>query len=147
MIRHLGLSGVTEGQLADALSEGPVVAVQNRYHLLDRGSADVLAACERHDIAFVPYFPLTAGMLKPDLEISQLPPGMGLSDQQKLSLDTIADQHHASRAQIALAWLLHISPNILAIPGTSSVAHLKENVDAAHILFTDEEADALTHMA
>ena len=97
--------------------------------------------------SFVPYFWLSAGMLSPALESSQLPPGIGPTDQQKLSLDAIADHHHASRVQIAIAWLIHLSPNILAIPGTSSVAHLKENVDAARILLTDEVVDELTAIA
>jgi pyridoxine 4-dehydrogenase len=65
LIRHLGLSGVCARQLAEARQIAPVVAVQNRYHLLDRGGGEVLAACERHDIAFVAYFPLGAGTLDP----------------------------------------------------------------------------------
>jgi len=144
LIRHLGLSGVTHGQLTEALLEGPVVAVQNRYHLLDRSSADVLHTCEELDIAFVPYFPLSAGILKPELDTSQLPPGVGPTDRQKRSLDTIAHRHDASRAQIALAWLLHLAPNILAIPGTSSVSHVKENIDATHVLLANEEVQELT---
>jgi len=145
-IRHLGLSGVTEGQLTEAMSQAPVVAVQNRFHLFDRNSADVLHACERHEIAFVPYFPLAAGILKPDLNSSQLPPGMGLTDQQKHRLDSIANRHQASRTQVAIAWLLHLSLSILAIPGTSSVAHVEENVDATRIPLSTEEVQELTRI-
>lgn len=145
-IRHLGLSGVSVAKLDEARGVAPVVAVQNRYHLLDRTSADVLAACERHDIAFVPYFPLAAGLLDPNLDTAQLPPGMGLTDAQARILDTIAAHHTASRHQIALAWLLRHSPIILAIPGTSSAPHVEENVDAARIELSTDEMTALTDL-
>jgi pyridoxine 4-dehydrogenase len=133
LIGQLGLSGVTGGQLAEAGQVAPVVAVQNRYHLLDRGSSEVLAACEQHDIAFVAYFPLGAGTLNPNLDTSQLPPGMGLTEQQQSTLGEVARRHGATWAQVALAWLLARSPVTLAIPGTKSLAHLEENVAAAHI--------------
>jgi pyridoxine 4-dehydrogenase len=109
------------------------VAVQNRYLLLDRGAADVLACCEQNDIAFVPYFPLAAGLLRPDIDRSRLPPGMGLSAEQEKTLDTIATYHGVTRSQVALAWLLAVSPVILLIPGTSSVARLEENLGAANV--------------
>jgi aryl-alcohol dehydrogenase-like predicted oxidoreductase len=143
IIRHLGLSGCTAEQLAQARALAPVVAVQNRYHLLDRSSAAVLAACEQHGIAFVAYFPLAAGMLNPDLDDTPLPPGMGLSRPQRRTLDEIAGRHGATRPQLALAWLLHHSGAILAIPGTSSVAHLHQNIAAADLRLTSEDVTTL----
>jgi aryl-alcohol dehydrogenase-like predicted oxidoreductase len=137
LIRHLGLSGVTREQLAEAGQVAPAVAIQNRYHLLDRGSSQVLAACEQRDVAFVAYFPLGAGMLNPNLDTSQLPPGMGLTEQQQSTLGGVARRHGATWAQVALAWLLAHSPVTLAIPGTRSLAHLEENVAAAHVSLSE----------
>jgi aryl-alcohol dehydrogenase-like predicted oxidoreductase len=131
LIRNLGLSGVTVEQLEEARAMAPVAAVQNRYHLLDRGSADVLRHCGGHGIAFVPYFPLAAGMLRPDLDRSA--PGMGLTEGQEKTLDAIAARVGATRAQLALAWLLAASPVTLVIAGTSSMAHLEENLGAGEI--------------
>jgi pyridoxine 4-dehydrogenase len=133
LIRHLGLSGVTRQQLAEAGRVAPVVAVQNRYHLLDRGSSEVLVACEQRGISFVAYFPLAAGMLNPNLDTAQLPPGMGLTGQQRSTLDEVARRNGATWAQVALAWLLACSPVTLAIPGTKSLAHLEENVAAGQV--------------
>jgi pyridoxine 4-dehydrogenase len=143
LIRNLGLSGVTTGQLAEARAIAPVVAVQNRFHLFDRSSADVLSACEAADIAFVAYFPLAAGMLRPGLDLSQAPPGMAPSSQQLAALDEIASRYGATRAQVALAWLLGHSRLTLAIPGTSSLAHLEENMAAARLSLSDEDLAAL----
>ncbi|MEV4176464.1 oxidoreductase [Nonomuraea sp. NPDC049709] len=143
LIRHLGLSGVTVEQLKEAREIAPVVAVQNRYHLLDRGAEDVLRACEEQGVAFVPYFPLAAGLLKPGLDTSQLPPGMAPSAAQERTLDEVSARHGATRAQVALAWLLGRSPAVLAIPGTTSLAHLEENVAAADLVLTDEDRAGL----
>jgi pyridoxine 4-dehydrogenase len=137
LIGQLGLSGVTGGQLAEAGRVAPVVAVQNRYHLLDRGSGEVLAACEQRGIAFVAYFPLGAGTLDPALDTSQLPPGMGPTEQQQSTLARVARRHGGSWAQVALAWLLARSPAMLAIPGTRSLAHLEENVAAAQVSLSE----------
>jgi pyridoxine 4-dehydrogenase len=147
LIRNLGLSGVTTGQLAEARAIAPVVAVQNRFHLFDRSSADVLSACEAADIAFVAYFPLAAGMLRPGLDLSQAPPGMAPSSQQLAALDEIASRYGATRAQVALAWLLDHSQLTLAIPGTSSLAHLEENMAAARLSLSDEDLAALDKIA
>ena len=147
LIRHLGLSGVSVAQFDEARGLAPVVAVQNRYHLLDRGSVEVLVACEQHDIAFVPYFPLSAGLLDPDLDTAQMPPGMGLTTEQARTLDAIAQRHGASRPQVAIAWLLHQATVTLAIPGTSQLAHLEQNVDAAHIQLSADDMSALTSLA
>jgi aryl-alcohol dehydrogenase-like predicted oxidoreductase len=127
LIRHLGLSGATAAQVADAGQVAPVVAVQNRYHLLDTVGEDVLATCERRGIAFVPYFPLGAGQLTTHPRLA-----------------TVAARYGATPAQVAIAWLLHRSPVVLAIPGTSSPEHLAENVAAGALRLTDADL-ALLH--
>jgi pyridoxine 4-dehydrogenase len=147
LIRHLGLSGVTLGQLAEARRAAPVVAVQNRFNLFDQGAAAVLAECERSGIAFVPYFPLAAGMLDPGLaERTGVPATLRLGQRQEQALDAVAGRHGASRAQVALAWLLGRSPVMLPIPGTSSVAHLEENVAAAGLRLRQAEMEELDHL-
>jgi aryl-alcohol dehydrogenase-like predicted oxidoreductase len=113
-IRHIGVSNVTVGELERARSLVDVVSVQNRYNVAERTSEDVLEECERHGIAFLPWFPLGAGQLA-----SGGAPG------------AIAREVGATPAQVALAWLLAHSPVMLVIPGTSSVAHLEENMAAA----------------
>jgi aryl-alcohol dehydrogenase-like predicted oxidoreductase len=105
-----------------------IVSVQNRYSLSQRGSEDVLEACERYGIAFLPYFPLAAGKLTQ--------PAGG-------ELDEVAQNHGATVGQVALAWLLARSPNMLPIPGTSSADHLEENMGAATLELSDEEFAAL----
>jgi aryl-alcohol dehydrogenase-like predicted oxidoreductase len=147
LIRNLGLSGVTVEQLEQAREIAPVAFVQNRLHLLDRGALDVLRYCEHNGIAFVPYFPLAAGMLNPGIDKSQLPPGMGLKDDQEKTLDEIAARHGATRSQIALAWLLAVSPATLLIPGTKSVAHLEENIGAGTVRLTDDDIAELDRFA
>jgi pyridoxine 4-dehydrogenase len=147
LIRNLGLSGVTTSQLAQARAIAPVVAVQNRFHLFDRSSADVLSACEAASIAFVAYFPLAAGMLRPGLDLSQAPPGMAPSAEQFAALDAIAGRYGASRTQVALAWLLGHSPVTLAIPGTSSLAHLEENMAAARLSLSGEDLAVLDKLS
>jgi pyridoxine 4-dehydrogenase len=122
-IRHVGLSNVKLDQLEAAREIVDIVSVQNRYSLSDRGSDDVLAACERYGVAFLPYFPLAAGKLTKS--------GGGL--------DAVAQRHGATAGQVALAWLLARSPNMLPIPGTSSADHLEENMGAATLELSDEE--------
>ncbi|WP_052848156.1 aldo/keto reductase [Streptomyces avicenniae] len=143
LIRNLGLSGVTVEQLEQARALAPVTAVQNRFHLLDRDSADVLRYCEEHGIAFVPYFPLAAGALRADLDPALIPPGWGLGPGQAATLDAIAARHGATRAQVALAWLLAHAPHILLIPGTGSLAHLEENLAAGSLALGDDEVAEL----
>jgi aryl-alcohol dehydrogenase-like predicted oxidoreductase len=124
-IRHLALSNVTLAQLTEAQRKTPIVCVQNLYNLRGAGgpmhaTTDpelVLAACEQHGIAFMPFFPLAIGALTA---------GGG-------SLDAAADRHRCSPAQLALAWLLARSKVMLPIPGTSKIAHLEENVGAVHV--------------
>ena len=126
-IRHIGVSNVNAAQLDEARGIVEVASVQNRYSVSDRGSQDVLDACERHGIAFLPYFPLAAGRLA-------RPGG---------PLDQIAKAHDATPAQVALAWLLQSSPNHIPIPGTSSGTHLEENVAAARLELTSDEMASL----
>jgi aryl-alcohol dehydrogenase-like predicted oxidoreductase len=126
-IRHVGLSNVSVEQLRGAQELVPVVSVQNRYSLADRAHEDVLDECERQGIAFFPWYPLAAGDLA----------------QAGGPLGRIAAARGATRAQVALAWLLARSPVVVPIPGTASVAHLEENVAAAHLQLADEELAAL----
>jgi len=126
-IRHIGLSEVTSAQIEEAQRIVPIVAVQNRYSLADRRHEETLQWCERRGIAFLPWYPMVAGkILKPDH-----PSGY--------TLEKIAKHHHASVAQLLLAWLLHRSPVIAPIPGTSQVAHLEENVAAAGLRLSPED--------
>lgn len=122
-IRHIGVSNVNTDRLEEAQGIVDVVSVQNRYSVGDRASEDVLDACERARIAFIPWNPVAAGDLAK--------PGG--------ALDEIADQHGATPAQVSLAWLLYRSPVMLPIPGTSSVAHLEENVAARDLELTDDD--------
>lgn len=126
-VRFVGLSNVTTDQLQTAQGIVPIATVQNRYNLTDRESEDVLKACERENIGFIPWFPLATGDLA-------RPGG---------ALDQMAKQHHATPSQLALAWLLKRSPVMLPIPGTSSVRHLEENLEAARIELSQDEFDQM----
>lgn len=128
LIRHLGLSNVTAAHLAEAQSIAPVAAVQNHFHAAQRDDLDLLRACEAAGIAFVPFFPL----------------GGGMTDLASENIARVAQRHGATVPQIALAWLLAISPVTLAIPGTGSIAHLEENMAAADIHLTDEDLAQLS---
>ena len=127
-IRLVGLSEVGVEEIEQAREVVPIVTVQNRYNLTDRGSEDVLDFCEREGIGFIPWFPLATGDLA-------RPGG---------PLDEIAARHDATPGQVALAWLLARSPVMLPIPGTSSVEHLQENVAAAELRLSDEELATLS---
>jgi pyridoxine 4-dehydrogenase len=127
-IRHIGLSEVNVEQLEAAQKVATIVSVQNMYNLTVRSAEPVLEACEAKGIGFIPWFPLAAGPLA-------APGG---------PLQRIADNHHATPSQLALAWLLKRSPVMLPIPGTSKVAHLEENVAAAEIELSDEEYETLS---
>jgi pyridoxine 4-dehydrogenase len=122
-IRHIGLSEVTVEEIAHARKTVRIVSVQNLYNLSNRKSAKVVDYCTEHGLGFIPWFPLAAG------EIAR--PGG--------HLDKLAKGHGATVSQLALAWLLQSSPAILPIPGTSSVAHLEENVGAASVRLTEAE--------
>lgn len=123
LIRHAGLSEVGIEDIADAQKYFPVATVQNRYNLVDRQSEKVLDYCGAHGIGFIPWFPLAAGAL--------VGPGSALGD--------IAQRLNATPGQIALAWLLRRSKVMLPIPGTSSVAHLEENIAAASLQLRDAD--------
>lgn len=129
LIEHLGLSQVTVEQIAEASRYFRVATVQNLYNLARRDSADVLAYCEQHGIGFIPWYPLVAGRLAT--------PGKVLAE--------VAERLGATRAQVALAWLLQKSPVMLPIPGTSRVKHLLENVAAAGLELDEASSDALEH--
>jgi aryl-alcohol dehydrogenase-like predicted oxidoreductase len=126
-IRHIGLSEVSVEELSAAREQTPIVSVQNKYNVGDRSAEPVLEECEREGIAFIPWFPLNTGKLAGE--------GGPLTD--------VASRHGASPAQLALAWLLHRSPVMLPIPGTSSVEHLEDNMEAARIELSDDEVQAL----
>jgi pyridoxine 4-dehydrogenase len=127
IIRYAGLSNVSIADIEAASKVFKVATVQNRYNLVDRGSEDVLDYCEKHEIGFIPWYPLAAGRLANDGSI----------------LDVIAKAHGATPSQIALAWVLRRSPVMLPIPGTSKVAHLEENVAAVGIRLSDADFDTL----
>src|SRR5881394_931870 len=126
-IRHVGLSNVDPEEIARARKIVPIVSVQNRYNIEDRESENVLAYCEKENLGFVPWFPVGGGG--------------GLNPENPLN--TAAKAHRVSVIQVALAWLLERSHVMLPIPGTSSVAHLEENVAAAQLRLDDEEIGAL----
>ncbi len=129
-IRHIGLSNVTLAQLKQARALVPVVSVQNRYNLGDRGSDDVLQYCAGERLAFLPWAPLSGRKAR------RFMPWETTAEQ-------IADAHSVSSAQVALAWLLARSKAMLPIPGTSSLAHLQDNVAAAALHLTPEELQRL----
>jgi aryl-alcohol dehydrogenase-like predicted oxidoreductase len=126
-IRFVGLSEVTVAEIEQARKVIEVVSVQNEYNLGNRKSEKVLEYCEREGIAFIPWFPVASGKLA-------APGG---------KLDEVAKKHDATVSQLSLAWLLHRSPVILPIPGTSSVAHLEENLKAADVVLSDSEVQEL----
>ncbi|WBB59375.1 oxidoreductase [Streptomyces sp. WMMC500] len=124
LVRHLGLSGVSDAQLTEAQDIAPVVTVQNLYNLANRADDALVDRCAREGIAFAAFFPLG-----------------GFSPLQSQTLSDVADRLGASSQQVALAWLLQRSPSTVLIPGTSSVAHLRENVAAVDLALP---ADAIT---
>jgi aryl-alcohol dehydrogenase-like predicted oxidoreductase len=128
-IRFIALSNVTVEHIERARRIVPIVSVQNRYSFADREWDNVVDYCELNGIAFIPWFPLGAGTVAAQ------------------ALDKIATTRSARPTQVALAWLLKRSPIMLPIPGTSSIAHLEENVQAASLRLTDEEYSELTGVA
>jgi pyridoxine 4-dehydrogenase len=128
-IRLVALSNVTQEHIERARKIVPVVSVQNRYSFADREWDYVVDYCQRNAIAFIPWFPLGAGRIAAGDAVQQ-----------------IARKRDASPHQVALAWLLKRSPMMLPIPGTSSVAHLEENIRAASLHLTNEEYEALSHV-
>jgi len=129
LIRHLGLSNATAAQVEEASAIAPVVCVQNLYNLARRADDAMIDVLAAKGVAYVPYFPLG-----------------GFAPLQSQALSDVATRLSVTAMQLALAWLLHRSPNILLIPGTSSLGHLRENLDAAEIALSSEvlaELDAI----
>ena len=122
-IRHVGLSEVKPHEIEQARKVIEIVSVQNKYNLGDRGHEDVVDYCTKEGIAFIPWFPVAAGKLA----------------QPGGNLDAVAKKHGVTVGQLSLAWLLHRSPVILPIPGTSSVEHLEENIASGTVKLSDAE--------
>lgn len=127
-VRHIGLCNVSVDQVLAAQRFARIVTVQNRYNLADRAAEPVFNLCADEGIGFIPWFPMATGKLA----------------RRGGPLDGLARELGATSAQLALAWLLHRSPVMLPIPGTSSVAHLEENVTAGALQLTDVQFHALT---
>jgi len=130
LIKHLGISTVSAEQIAEAQSIAPIVCVQNSYNLARRGDDELIDSLAAQGIAYVPYFPLG-----------------GFTPLQSGALESVAARLDATPMAVALAWLLHRSPNILLIPGTSSVSHLRENVTAAALTLSEDELNELNSIA
>ncbi|GGJ27118.1 aldo/keto reductase [Paenibacillus hunanensis] len=130
-IRHIGLSEVSVEELHKASKITKIASVQNLYNLSTRKAEDLLEEAEKHDIAFIPWFPLATGKLA----------------REGGPLDEISKRLDAKPAQVALAWLLRRSPVILPIPGTSTVSHLDENIEAAHLQLSDEDFETLDKLS
>ena len=130
LVRHIGLSNVSPAQIKEARRIAPIVCVQNHYNLVHRDDDDLIESLAGQGIAFVPFFPLG-----------------GFSPLQSDELSRIAGEIGATAMQVALAWLLQRSPNVLLIPGTSSLAHLHENLAAAEIILSPELVERLDAVA
>jgi pyridoxine 4-dehydrogenase len=130
LVKHLGLSTVTAEQIAEAQSIGPIVCVQNFYNLAHRVDDSLIDSLAAQGIAYVPYFPLG-----------------GFSPLQSDTLESVAVRLNTTPIAVALAWLLHRSPNILLIPGTSSAAHLRDNVTGAGLTLSADELTELNSIA
>jgi pyridoxine 4-dehydrogenase len=130
LIKHLGLSTVNAEQIAEAQSIAPVVCVQNFYNIANRADDELIDALAAQGIAYVPYFPLG-----------------GFSPLQSNTLESVATRLGTTPMAVALAWLLQRSPNILLIPGTSSVSHLRDNVSAAALILSEEDLAELNGIA
>jgi len=130
LIRHIGLSNVTAAQVVEAQAIIDIVCVQNNYNLVNRNDDALIGDLAKQGIAYVPFFPLG-----------------GFTPLQSSTLSAVAHRLGATPMQVALAWLLHRSPNILLIPGTSSVAHLRENLAAAELTLSPETLAELDEIA
>ena len=130
-IRFVGLSEVSVAEIEQARKVIDIVSVQNEYNITNRKSEAVLDYCTKHNIAFIPWFPVASGKLA----------------QSGGKLDELAKKHNATTSQLSLAWLLHHSPVVLPIPGTSSVEHLEENLKAADLTLSDAEWQSLEEAA
>lgn len=127
-IREIGMSQCTVEQLDEARQIADIVSVQSRFNVIDRSAQDMLERCERDGLAFIPWAPVAQG---------------GLAEAHQALAD-VARAHQCTVGQVAIAWLLHVSPVVLPIPGTSQRMHLEENVSAAELKLTPEQIDQLT---
>jgi pyridoxine 4-dehydrogenase len=134
VIRHIGLSNVSAGQFRAAQQITDIAAVTAHYNIADRTGAGLLAAAEADGVAFSPWHPTTVADQS------------GTTSRLADVLDPVRDRHHATTAQLAIAWLLHRSPVMLPIPGTSSLYHFQDNLAGAAISLTDAEVQAVTHL-
>jgi len=130
LVRHIGLSNVTPAQIAEGRKIADIVCVQNLYNVAHRADDRLIDDLAHDGIAYVPFFPLG-----------------GFSPLQSSTLSAVADRLDATPMQVALAWLLRRAPNILLIPGTSSVTHLRENLAAAELDLPDDAAEELDRVA
>jgi aryl-alcohol dehydrogenase-like predicted oxidoreductase len=130
LIRHIGLSNVTAKQVTQGQTITRIVCVQNYYNLVHRNDDGLIDSLARSDVAYVPFFPLG-----------------GFSPLQSDALNRAADQCGATAMQVALAWLLQRSPNILLIPGTSSIEHLRQNIDSAGLDLSHDVLTALNDIS
>ena len=126
-IRHLGVSNVSVKQLEAARRIAPIVSVQNEYNIANRKDDDVLAACEKAGLAFIPWYPLGAGRVL-----------------RSARVERVAERLRVTTAQVSIAWLLARSPVMLPIPGTASIAHLEENAAAGRLVLSPEDLSALS---
>jgi pyridoxine 4-dehydrogenase len=130
LVRHIGLSNVTPAQIKEARRIAPIACVQNQYNVAHRTDDDLIDDLAHNGIAYVPFFPLG-----------------GITPLQSSTLSNVAQRLGATPMQVALAWLLRRAPNILLIPGTSSLAHLRENLAAAKLSLPDDALDELDSLA
>ncbi|HTT58879.1 MAG TPA: oxidoreductase [Acidimicrobiales bacterium] len=130
LIRHLGLSNATRAQVGEAQTMAPVVCVQNYYNVARRDDDDLIDSLNASGIAYVPFFPLG-----------------GFSPLQSEELQRVADRLETTPLSVALAWLLQRSPNVLLIPGTSSLAHLRENIEGAHLELSGDDLAELDRIS
>jgi pyridoxine 4-dehydrogenase len=131
----IGLSNATHAHLEEALELVPIAGVQNQYSILDRSNEDVLEACRERGLAFVPFFPLGSAFTGGPTKLAQ-----------DAAIARVSAKHGATPSQVALAWLLDRDERILLIPGTSSVAHLEENLAAADVELDTEDLRAFEHV-
>ena len=124
-IRHIGISNVSEGQLRQAQKIVPIVSVQNRYNVADRRSQSMIDLCEQDQLVFLPWAPIQ-------------------ETDKRVAVAVAAERHHVTDYQVVLAWLLAISPQILPIPGTGSLAHAEENIGAASLELSPQEIRAIS---
>ncbi len=136
-VRHIGVSNFNTDELARARRIVPIVSVQTRYNLADRSSEDVLAVCTRDGLAFIPWAPLASG------SATRLEGSSATESEAGKALEQVAAAHGATVLQVAIAWLLAKSPAMLPIPGTSSVAHLEEDIAAARLQLSPTELKLL----